>query len=205
MSDGGTTSRVFGTFLTWMQDKKASAFVVATSNDVTALPPELLRKGRFDEIFFIDLPSEQEREQIFRIHLKKRKRNPDDFEVNRLAKATPGFSGAEIEAAVVESLYDAFDDQKPLTTDSILFAVRNSIPLAMTMQERIEGLRQWAEERARAASSVQSEDLQTIREELIIQKHQALIGEAEPLPADAVAVSEEVAAPVESAALPPSP
>ncbi|MCX6379060.1 MAG: AAA family ATPase, partial [Armatimonadetes bacterium] len=99
MSDGGTTSRVFGTFLTWMQDKKAPAFVVATSNDVTMLPPELLRKGRFDEIFFIDLPSEGEREQIFKIHIVKRKRKLEDFDLNRLAKATPGFSGAEIEAA----------------------------------------------------------------------------------------------------------
>jgi len=175
MSDGGTTSRVFGTFLTWMQDKKAPAFVVATSNDVTMLPPELLRKGRFDEIFFIDLPSEGEREQIFKIHIVKRKRKLEDFDLNRLAKATPGFSGAEIEAAVVDALYDSFDDDKPLTTESIIKAVRNTVPLAMTMQERIEGLRQWAEERARPASSVQSEDLQTIREELIIQKHQEYI------------------------------
>lgn len=175
MSDGGTTSRVFGTFLTWMQDKKAPAFVVATSNDVTMLPPELLRKGRFDEIFFIDLPSEGEREQIFKIHIVKRKRKLEDFDLNRLAKATPGFSGAEIEAAVVDALYDSFDDDKPLTTESIIKAIRNTVPLAMTMQERIEGLRQWAEERARPASSVQSEDLQTIREELIIQKHQELV------------------------------
>lgn len=174
-SDGGTTSRVFGTFLTWMQDKKAPAFVVATSNDVTALPPELLRKGRFDEIFFIDLPAEPEREQIFKIHLEKRKRKSEDFDLTKLAKATPGFSGAEIEASVVEALYDAFDDQKELTTESILQAIRNSVPLAMTMQERIEGLRIWAADRARAASSIQSEDLETIREELIVQKHQTFL------------------------------
>ncbi len=174
-SDGGTTSRVFGTFLTWMQDKKAPAFVVATSNDVTALPPELLRKGRFDEIFFIDLPAEQEREQIFKIHIKKRKRKAENFDLLRLANATPGFSGAEIEASVVEALYDAFDEQKEMTTETILQAIRNSVPLAMTMQERIESLRMWATERARAASSIQSEDLETIREELIIQKHQTLI------------------------------
>lgn len=184
-SDGGTTSRVFGTFLTWMQDKKTPTFVVATSNDVTSLPPELLRKGRFDEIFFIDLPAEEEREEIFRIHIAKRKRKPEEFDMKRLANATPGFSGAEIEAAVVEALYDAFDEKEQLTTESILRAVRNSVPLAMTMQERIEGLRQWATERARAASSIQAEDLETIREELIVQKHQLLVEGVDPtLPAE---------------------
>ena len=166
-SDGGTTSRVFGTFLTWMQDKKAATFVVATSNDVQALPPELLRKGRFDEIFFIDLPSQEEREQIFSIHLRKRKRNPDDFDLPALANATPGFSGAEIEAAVIESLYDAFDDDKPLTTESLVKSINNTFPLSMTMRERIDHLREWAETRARPASSVSSEDMSTIERELM--------------------------------------
>lgn len=170
MSDGGTTARVFGTFLTWMQDKKAAAFVVATSNDVTSLPPELLRKGRFDEIFFIDLPDKGERKQIFNIHLRKRKRNPDDFDLDQLAAATPGFSGAEIEAVVVEALYDAFDEVRELTTESIIEAAHNSVPLSMTMSERIEELRMWAETRARAASSAQSEDMNTIREELMVAK-----------------------------------
>jgi SpoVK/Ycf46/Vps4 family AAA+-type ATPase len=172
VSDGGTTSRVFGTFLTWMQDKQAATFVVATSNDVTALPPELLRKGRFDEIFFIDLPSHEERKQIFTIHLRKRKRNPEDFDLDRLASATPGFSGAEIEAVVVESLYDAFDDQKELTTDSIVAAAHHTVPLSMTMRERIEDLREWANTRARAASSAHSEDMMTITEQLIVAKAQ---------------------------------
>lgn len=166
-SDGGTTSRVFGTFLSWMQDKKTATFVVATSNDVQALPPELLRKGRFDEIFFIDLPSEGERREIFNIHIKKRKRNPDDFDLDALAAATPGYSGAEIEAAVIEALYDSFDDDKPLTTESIITATRNTFPLSMTMRERIDYLREWAESRARPASSVDSEDMGTIERKLM--------------------------------------
>lgn len=170
MSDGGTTSRVFGTFLTWMQDKKAAAFVVATSNDVTALPPELLRKGRFDEIFFIDLPALEERKQIFRIHLRKRKRDPENFNLEQLAAATPGFSGAEIEAVVVDALYDAFDDTKELTTESIVSAAAHTVPLSMTMRERIEDLREWARTRARMASSVPGEDMDTITEQLLLAK-----------------------------------
>ncbi|HLK57377.1 MAG TPA: AAA family ATPase, partial [Chthonomonadaceae bacterium] len=170
MSDGGTTSRVFGTFLTWMQDKKAPAFVVATSNDVTALPPELLRKGRFDEIFFIDLPSPDERKDIFLIHLKKRKRNPEEFDLGRLAEATPGFSGAEIEACVVDALYDAFDENKTLTTESIVAAAHHTVPLSMTMRERIEDLREWANTRARLASSAHTEDMATITQQLMLAK-----------------------------------
>ena len=170
-SDGGTTSRVFGTFLTWMQDKKAATFVVATSNDVTSLPPELLRKGRFDEIFFIDLPSKNERIDIFRIHLRKRKRNPEDFDLTRLADATPGFSGAEIEAVVIESLYNAFDDTTEMTTDSIIKAAAQTVPLSMTMRERIEDLREWAEQRARQASSAQAENMATIAAELLMAKN----------------------------------
>ncbi|MCW3096894.1 MAG: ATPase of the class [Chthonomonadaceae bacterium] len=170
MSDGGTTSRVFGTFLTWMQDKKAPAFVVATSNDVTSLPPELLRKGRFDEIFFIDLPTAEEREQIFKIHLVKRKRDPDEFDLPRLAAATPGFSGAEIEACVVEALYDAFDDDKTLTTEALVTAAHHTVPLSMTMRERIEDLREWANTRARIASSAHSEDMATIAQQLMLAK-----------------------------------
>jgi ATP-dependent 26S proteasome regulatory subunit len=170
-SDGGTTSRVFGTFLTWMQDKKAATFVVATSNDVTALPPELLRKGRFDEIFFIDLPSAEERADIFNIHLRKRKRNPEEFDLKRLAAATPGFSGAEIEACVVDALYNAFDNEgKELTTDAIVDAAHHTVPLAMTMRERIEDLREWANTRARLASSVHSESMQEIEEQLLLAK-----------------------------------
>lgn len=171
MSDGGTTSRVFGTFLTWMQDKKAAAFVVATSNDVTALPPELLRKGRFDEIFFLDLPSLEERKDIFRIHLRKRNREPEDFDLDKLAEATPGFSGAEIEACVIDALYDAFDaDEKPLCTEAITSAAHHTVPLSMTMRERIEDLREWASTRARLASSAHAESMQEIEEMLLLAK-----------------------------------
>ncbi len=170
ISDGGTTSRVFGTFLTWMQDKQVSAFVVATSNDVTSLPPELLRKGRFDEIFFIDLPSIDERKQIFAIHLAKRQRKVADFDLGRLADATPGFSGAEIEAVVVEALYDAFDETGQLTTESLIAAAHHTVPLSVTMRERIEELRDWANTRARMASSEMSEDMQTITEQLLVVK-----------------------------------
>lgn len=170
-SDGGTTSRVFGTFLTWMQDKKAATFVVATSNDVTALPPELLRKGRFDEIFFIDLPSLEERVQIFNIHLRKRKRKPEDFDLPKLAEATPGFSGAEIEACVVDALYNAFDDDgKELTTQAIVGAAHHTVPLSMTMRERIEDLRDWASTRARLASSAHTESMEEIEEQLLLAK-----------------------------------
>jgi SpoVK/Ycf46/Vps4 family AAA+-type ATPase len=154
ISDGGTTARVFSTFLTWLADKTAPCFVVATANDVSALPPELLRKGRFDEIFFVDLPGESERAEIFEIHLKKRKRDPLLFDLHRLAEAAHGYSGAEIEQAVVSALFDAFDLGRELTTEDILKVVRESIPLSQTMKEKIDILREWSETRARPASSV---------------------------------------------------
>jgi len=153
ISDGGTTARVFGTFLAWLQDKTAPCFVVATANDVTALPPELLRKGRFDEIFFVDLPDDPERAEIFRIHLKKRRRDPAAFDLDALAEATNGFSGAEIEQAVIAAMYDAFNLDRDITTEDILAAAGQSIPLSETMKEKIDMLRYWAETRARPASS----------------------------------------------------
>jgi SpoVK/Ycf46/Vps4 family AAA+-type ATPase len=159
-SDGGTTARVFSTFLTWLQEKTAPVFVVSTANQVEVLPPELLRKGRFDEIFFIDLPSLAEREEIFRIHLRKRRRRPEDFDVAALARATPGFSGAEIEQLVVEALYDAFGAGTDLTTDLVLRAVRATVPLSMTMREKIAYLRDWASTRARPASSATPESFE---------------------------------------------
>ena len=152
-SDGGTTARVFGTFVTWLSDKTAPCFVVATANDVSALPPELLRKGRFDEIFFVDLPSEKERAEIFGIHLHKRRRDPQAFDLDRLAQAAHGYSGAEIEQAVISALYDAFDLEREVTTEDIFKVVRQSVPLSMTMKERIDILREWSETRARPASS----------------------------------------------------
>jgi ATP-dependent 26S proteasome regulatory subunit len=166
-SDGGTTARVFSTFLTWLQEKTVPVFVVATANQVEMLPPELLRKGRFDEIFFIDLPARHERVEIFGIHLRKRKRDPAKFDLNALAEATPGFSGAEIEQVVVEALYDAFDAARDsgdaardLTMEDLLKACRASVPLSMTMREKIAYLRDWAETRARMASSATPESLE---------------------------------------------
>ena len=157
ISDGGTTARVFGTFIAWLQDKTAPCFVVATANDVTALPPELLRKGRFDEIFFVDLPGEEERQEIFAIHLRKRRRDPTHFDLDALAKATAGYSGAEIEQAVISALYDAFDVERDVTTEDIIAVTEQSIPLSLTMKERIDMLRLWAQTRARPASSAEPE------------------------------------------------
>lgn len=151
-SDAGTTSRVFGTFVTWLQEKTAPVFVVATANDVSQLPPELLRKGRFDEIFFVDLPDEDERKDIFRIHLSKRKRDPAGYDIDCLAAASAGFSGAEIEQAVISGLYDAFGSGQELATEHVLEAVKSSVPLSITMAEQIAGLRMWADKRARKAS-----------------------------------------------------
>src|SRR5690349_14673357 len=118
-TDGGTTARVFGTFLTWLSEKTAPVFVVATANDISQLPPELMRKGRLDEIFFVDLPSNEEREEIFRIHLVKRGRDPQSFDLETLAKRAENFSGAEIEQAVISALYDAFYASVELTTGQI--------------------------------------------------------------------------------------
>ena len=159
-TDGGTTSRVFSTFLTWLQEKTVPVFVVSTANQVEALPPELLRKGRFDEIFFIDLPSKEERIDIFKIHLRKRKRDPAKFNLPALAESTPGFSGAEIEQLVVEALYDAFDADRELGMEDLLKAARSSVPLSMTMREKIAYMRDWAETRARKASSAPLENIE---------------------------------------------
>ncbi len=153
MSDAGTTARVFATFLTWLQEKKAPVFVVATANDVALLPPELLRKGRFDEIFFLDLPTPSEREQIFAIHLRKRNRDPARFNLKKLAKATEGFSGAEIEQVIIGALFTAFDAGRDLMMDDLLSEIRATIPLSVMMREEIDELRTWAQLRARPASN----------------------------------------------------
>jgi hypothetical protein len=151
-SDGGTTARVLGTFLTWLSEKSAPVFVVTTANDISQLPPELLRKGRLDEIFFVDLPSLEERQEIFRIHLLRRGRNPEDFEVAALAEAATDCSGAEIEEAINSALYDAFSASGDITTDIILGTLSQTVPLAKTMDEQIDRLRTWADGRARNAS-----------------------------------------------------
>jgi SpoVK/Ycf46/Vps4 family AAA+-type ATPase len=151
-TDGGTTARVFGTFLTWLSEKTTPVFVVATANDISQLPPELLRKGRLDEIFFVDLPTEEERAEIFRIHIARRGRKPDDFDINALVAASEHFSGAEIEEAIISALYDAFYAEHDLTTDDIQQTMHQTVPLSKTMDEHLSRLRSWAEGRARHAS-----------------------------------------------------
>jgi ATP-dependent 26S proteasome regulatory subunit len=155
-TDGGTTARVFGTFLTWLSEKTAPVFVVATANDISQLPPELLRKGRLDEIFFVDLPIEEERAQIFRIHLAKRSRAPESFRIAELVSASAEFSGAEIEQAIISSLYDAFYTKHELTTEHVLEALHQTVPLSKTMDEQLSRLRTWADGRARHASTARA-------------------------------------------------
>ena len=152
-TDGGTTSRVFGTFITWLQEKTTPVFVIATANNVQALPPELLRKGRFDEIFFCDLPDREDRRQIIDIHLRKKRRDPGQFDMDKLVDATVDYSGAELEQVVIAALYDAFDTGNDLDTKGLLQTIRDIVPLAVTMREQIDAMREWARTRARPASS----------------------------------------------------
>jgi hypothetical protein len=151
-TDGGVSQRVLGIFLSWMQDRKGSVFVVATSNDVAQLPPELLRKGRFDEIFFVDLPDERTREDILRIHLNHRNHDPDGFDLPILAKETPGFSGAELEQVIVAALYTSFSDNTDLTTETLIEEAKNTRPLSTTRAEHIQALRNWAKDRTVSAN-----------------------------------------------------
>lgn len=153
--DSGTTSRVFGTFITWLAEKKTPVFVVATANNIRALPPEMLRKGRFDEIFFVGLPNQKEREAIFKVHLAKlRPHNLGNYDIKRLGYETPDFSGAEIEQTIIEAMHIGFSQQRDFTTDDILEAASQTVPLAKTAQEQIEFLQKWvAAGKARLASS----------------------------------------------------
>ena len=150
--DAGVSSRILAAFLCWMQDRKAPVFVAATCNNVTALPPELIRKGRFDELFFVDLPNQAERKQIFSIQLTRKKRNPAEFDLDQVAAAARGYSGAEIDAAVQTALYAAFSSKQPLNTQTLLNALRATIPLSTTRAEEIDALREWARTRAVPAS-----------------------------------------------------
>lgn len=150
-TDGGLSQRMFGTFLTWLQEHRSGVFVVATANTVEALPPELLRKGRFDEIFFVDLPSASARLKIFKVHVSRRKRDPAKLDLAALVVATEGYSGAEIEQAVVSELHAAFDAGRELTTEGLLAAVKASPPLSVTMAESVAELREWAKGRCVAA------------------------------------------------------
>jgi SpoVK/Ycf46/Vps4 family AAA+-type ATPase len=162
-ADAGVSSRLLASFLSWMQERKPAVFVAATCNNVTVLPPELIRKGRFDELFFVDLPSAAERKQIFSIQLTKRKRNPADYDLDRVAAAAQGFSGAEIESAVQTAMYAAFSRdgacpvssaarKQDLTTEDLLTALSSTVPLSVTRAEEIAELRAWAKDRAVWAS-----------------------------------------------------
>ena len=152
-TDGGTSARVFATFLTWLSEKTCPVFVVATANDISNLPPELLRKGRFDETFFVDLPSTPERKDIFQVHLTRRDRRPEDYNLDQLAAASNGFSGAEIEESIISALFDTFYAKEELRTEGLVASLRETVPLSKTMSEEIERLRRWADGRARVATS----------------------------------------------------
>jgi len=152
-SDGGTSSRIFGSFLTWMQEKSSPVFVMATANRVERLPGEFLRKGRFDEIFFVDLPNSEERKENFKIHLSKRRREIARFDLDQLANVCDGFSGAEIEQALVAAMYEAFAQDREFTQLDIIAAIKSTLPLSKTMTEQVTALRDWARQRARPAAS----------------------------------------------------
>ena len=151
--DSGTSARVFATVLTWMQEKIAPVFVVATANDVSRLPPELLRKGRFDEIFFLDLPSQPERREILAVHLRKRRRDPQRFDLELLSNQSEGYVGAELEQAILDAMYVGFNEAREFTTQDILQALRQQVPLSVSQRETIDRLRNWLREgRAQSAS-----------------------------------------------------
>jgi SpoVK/Ycf46/Vps4 family AAA+-type ATPase len=151
-ADAGVSSRLLASFLSWMQERKSAVFVAATCNNVTALPPELIRKGRFDELFFVDLPNAAERKQVFFIQLTKRQRNPAGYDLDRITAAAQGFSGAEIESSVQTALYAAFARKQELSTEDLLTALSSTVPLSITRAEEIERLRAWARDRAVWAS-----------------------------------------------------
>lgn len=147
LTDGGVAARAFGTFLTWLNEKTAPVYVVMTSNDITLLPPEFVRKGRVDEIFFVDLPNQMERAEIFEHHLRLVSRDPKKFDVAKLAMAADNFSGAEIEEVINAAMYDAFDEDKEVTTEHVLRAIGNTTPLAVTNKEDVDRLREEARKR----------------------------------------------------------
>ncbi|MEM9544202.1 MAG: AAA family ATPase [Cyanobacteria bacterium P01_E01_bin.42] len=145
--DGGLSRRMFGAFLTWLQEKSQEVFVVATANDLTQLPPELLRKGRFDEIFFVDLPDDSDRAAVLTIHLRSHQQTPEQFDLSRLVRVTAGFSGAEIEQAIVSALYRALSLKRPLDTDLLVVEIESTVPLSVSRREDVERLRVTARSR----------------------------------------------------------
>lgn len=169
--DSGTSQRVFGAILTWMQEKTAPCFVVATANDISQLPPELLRKGRFDEIFFLDLPTTNERRDIFSVHFRKRRRLPQDFDIERLAQETEGYVGAEIEQAVIDAMYIGFNSDREFTTEDVSQAIQRLVPLSVSQREIVQALREWLRQgRAQSASFNESREAEGQFVPLQIQK-----------------------------------
>ncbi len=150
-ADAGLSQRLLATLLTWMQDRESGVFLAATSNNISALPPEMLRKGRFDEIFFVDLPNVPVRAALFALHLKKRGRDASAFDLEKLAAASDGFSGAEIEQAIASGLYTAFAGKQQLSTDILLSELKSTQPLSVTRAEDITAIREWARTRAAPA------------------------------------------------------
>jgi SpoVK/Ycf46/Vps4 family AAA+-type ATPase len=150
-ADGGLSKRMFGTLLTWMQDHRHPIFIIATANDISALPPELMRKGRFDEVFFIDVPKEDARRRILEIHLRRRRRNPEDFNLDALVEITREFTGSELEQVIVSGLFNAFTEKTELNDKHLLDAIKKTRPLAVLMAEDIDHLRSWAENRCVSA------------------------------------------------------
>jgi SpoVK/Ycf46/Vps4 family AAA+-type ATPase len=148
----GTLTRIFGSFLTWLQDQTKPIFVMATANSVTNLPPELLRRGRFDELFFINLPNYHERQQIFEIHLGKRGWKPGNYNIEQLSERTEGYSGAEIEQVVISAMFDAYTNGRKLSQQDLLDSQEQTVPLSVTMEEKIFELREWARTRCRPAT-----------------------------------------------------
>jgi vesicle-fusing ATPase len=150
--ESGATSRIFASFLTWMQEKKAPVFIAATANDIDRLPPEFIRKGRFDEVFFVDLPRQQEREDIFRIHLETRGKAASQVSLEGLAKSADGYTGAEIEQAIITAMFEAFNLKRELEIADIYRAMGAMVPLSVTMKEQITKTKRWADNRAVRAS-----------------------------------------------------
>jgi SpoVK/Ycf46/Vps4 family AAA+-type ATPase len=150
-ADAGLSQRLLATLLTWMQDRESGVFLAATSNNITVLPPEMLRKGRFDEIFFVDLPNAEIRGALFALHLKKRGRDAAGFDLGKLAAASEGFSGAEIEQAIISALYSAFSAKQQLSTEILITEIQSTQPLSVTRAEEVQSIRNWAKTRAVAA------------------------------------------------------
>ncbi len=150
--DSGVSTRIFGQFLSWMQETTAPVFVVATANNIAGMPPELMRKGRFDELWFVDLPGQIEREEIFKIHLQRKNRNVDEFDISLLAKETSGYTGSEIEQIVLSAMFRYFSKGQEIDTQALLDAAGETSPLSLTMKEVITAMREWGKTRARLAA-----------------------------------------------------